>query len=260
MSSVLLCYLAALVILSVGFFVICLFLKKGLSAKWKAGPFFGGILLSAVYFLGALLLFRLCFANDMYYNTALYRILVGFVLLMIFCFIRFLILKLPFFDYDRENAGFSLAFGFGAAPAAFLWIYSLLMLVIVAANGIFNGPCIVEESGLLSFADNTVISVFRPVAGHISFAVLFSAYALLSVVLAWVIKKITDHAHRSVVNVIWAIAVMVLETVTVLPVLFMQLPHWSYPIIAVLCTVIAVALVKWMPIKKEESDYIKQFD
>lgn len=263
MTTVLLCYLAALVVLVGGFFGIRAFFKSTLRAKFKAGSFFGGMVLSVGIFLGMLLLFRICFSNNMYYNTKLYRTVVGFALLLLLSFVRFMIIKLPFFDRDRKNAGYSFAAGFGAAPAAFLGIYSLLMLLIVGGNGIFNGPCIAEENGLLSFADNTMISVFRPEAGHISFAILFIVYAFYSLLFADLIRKISDHVCRMGVGVWWLVFLMILDGIMILPVPFIGMygiSHWGLSVIGIICTAAAGLLMWKMPVKEEKKEYIRQFE
>ena len=263
MAKILICYFIAALVIGSGIFGLFAYLKKGLKACRKGGAFFGGMLSAAAYFLGMLLLFRVTFSNEMYYDTPFFRTVLGFVFIALLAMIRFFAVKKFFFDRDREDAGYSFSLGFGLAPGAFLGIYALIMFFVVGCNGLFNGPCVEEAEGLLGFADNTMISIFLPEAGHISFAVLFIAFAAFNLLFGKLIQKITDEPHRAVVNIGWAVMMLVLEAVLILPVPFIKmygLAHYGPSVIAVLCAVAAFLLVRFMPMIKKESAYIKQFE
>lgn len=263
MGKVLLCYGIALLLLAGGVYGSLLYMKKVLKAQWKGKAFFGGILIALCYFLGIILLFRFTFSSNMYYDTPFFRTVVGFLYLALLALVRFMILKFPFFNHYRESGGHSLSLGFGLAPAAFLSVYALLMFFVVLFNGIFNGPCIVESEGLLSFADNTMISVFQPVAGHVSFAALFAIFGFFNLLFSRLIERITNERISLAVAILWPVALFALEAIMLLPIPFIKmydLAHYALPIIAGICAGIAFLLVQFMPTKKKEAKYIKQFE
>lgn len=263
MGNVLVCYLITILVIFGGCLGSFAFLGKALKSAVKGGAFFGGMLLSVGYFLGMLLLFRVTFSNEMYYDTPFFRTVVGFVFLILLALVRFLVIKIPFFNRDRVASGHSFSLGFGMAPAAFLGLYSLIMFFVVAFNGMFNGPCIEEAEGLLGFADNTMISIFTPEAGHISFGLLFVAFAFFSLLFSWLIQRISDEPHRALVSFGWGAIMMALEAVMILPVPFIKmygLPHYALPVIGLICGAVAFLLVRFMPMIQKEGAYIKQFE
>ncbi len=263
MSLVLWCYLAALAICAAAFAALYIFQRKIQKIKLHTGFFFGGLLFSIAYFVGIMALFRMTFTSQDYYNTIAFRTMVGMVFLAILCFIRFLILKIFFFNHDRNEQGFSFSFGFGIAPSAFLAAYLLIMLIVVAFNGLFNGPCIVEENGCLSFADNTIISIFRPVSGHLSFAFLFLLFCGISYAFSLFIEKICARNYSPVIVVVWLILLLLPESVLVLVVPFMKMysfEHWHLLIIAFFCALASFLLVKFIPLEQKPESYTQQFE
>ena len=263
MTHILLCYLAALIICAACFAAIYIILKKAFKIQTRWAVFFGGVLFALAYYAGVMLLFQATFRTQQYYNTTAFRTLVGLVFLLLFCFARFLILHIFFFRQDREQQAFSFAFGFGFAPAAFLAAYLLIMSLVIAFNGIFNGPAVMEESGLLSFEDNTIISVFRPVLGHVSVALLFCFAAVLSITLCWFMRRISTRDYHPAIRTIWLILLLLVESAAVLPVPFMKmygLAHWQLPLIAAAAAGVNLLLVRMMPGERKTPHYSKQFE
>lgn len=263
MTDVLLCYLAALAICAGAFWSLLLLMKRGLHGRLRLGGFFGGMLFAIAFFLVMMLLFQGTFRTEQYYNTVIFRGVVGFVYLVLLCFARFLLVRLAFFGREREEQGSSFCMGFGCAPGAFLAAYLLIMGLVLAWNGLFNGPAIVEDNGLLGFADNTMISVFRPAAGHISFAFLFAFFALMGLSSGWFLQKITSRDYPTGVTVGWLVLLLVLESAAILPVPFIQmfqLTHWQPALIAGLCAAAHFVLVRFMPGEQKTVNYTKQFE
>lgn len=262
MTEILIYYIVSLLFLVGSIWGIgCLFKKQEMKMRW--GMFFLGILAAILYFAVVMVLFKLTFSGDEYYNTPLFRGTVGFVFIALLCLLRALILKGFFFGKYKEEQGLSLSFGFGIAPGLLLSFYLLIMAVVLAVNGIFNGPCVLEEGGYLSFADNTIITVFRPAAGHLSFAVLFVSFAVLILASGWLHKNISMTKRKMSVSIIWTIFLVVLEVLAVLPVPFFAmfgLSHWHVAVIGAIAAIAAVLLVRFMPRVKEEGEYTKQFD
>lgn len=262
MTSILLCYIIGFLLCAAGLSALYLLLKKKLE-KLRWGPFFIGVICAVAYFLIIMLLFRATFRSDYYYNTVAFRTLVGFVFLALLALARFLLVKAVFFSRYKEEQGFSFCFGLGAAPVAFLGIYLLIMTLVVAGNGIFNGPCVVESEGYLSFADNTIISVFRPAAGHVSFAVLFVALAGMFLISGGLLCRISIKRYHPAVSVAWVIFMMVLEAVAILPLPFVSmygLSHWQLALIVCVAAIISAVLLIVMPKERKPANYTKQFE
>ncbi len=262
MTEILIYYIISLLFLAGSIWGIGVFLKKQ-AIKMRWGMFFLGILAAVLYFIVVLVLFKLTFSGDEYYNTSLFRGTVGFVFIALLCLFRTLIVKGFFFGKYKEEQGLSLCFGFGIAPGLLLGFYLLIMTVVLAVNGIFNGPCVLEEGGYLSFADNTIITVFRPAAGHLSFAILLVSFIVLALASGWIQKNISMTKRKMSVSILWTVFLVVLEAAAVLPIPFISmfgLSHWHVAVIGTIAATFAVLLVRFMPRVKEEEEYTRQFD
>ncbi len=263
MTSLLLCYAAALVLFAAGFTGICFYFKRFLKTKPHWGMFFLGIIAAVVSAVAVMLLWRVTFRTDHYYNTPFFRTMVGFVYLVLLCLVRVLIVRGVFFANYREEKGCSFCFGFGAAPGLVLAAYLLIMLPVVGFNGLFNGPCTIAEEGYLTFADNTIITVFRPAAGHIFFALAFLFFAVMTVSTGVLLRKVTQQRCRPGVPVVWTILAVVLEAAAILPLPFFRmysLQHWHPALITGLLAAALVLLAWFVPKAREESTYTKQFE
>ena len=263
MIEILLCYIFAFLVCIAGLAGIYLFLKKKLQVKLHWGALSIGVITAVVYFFIIMLLFQATFRTEYYYNTPFFRSMVGGLFLALLALTRYMLVKVICFNRYKEDLGYSFSFGFGAAPAVFLAIYLLIMALVIAGNGIFNGPCVIEEEGYLSFADNTIISVFRPAAGHISFAVMFVLLPVMMLLSAHLLWRISEKKYNAAVSVVWVILFSLLETIAILPIPFINmyaLKHWQLLLIVAVTTAIGVILLKFMPKEKKPSNYIKQFE
>ena len=265
MTLAIICYLATALIIGATFYGLRLFMKKFLTTKWNAAAFFGGMILSVVYFVGMVLLLGVTIgksSNIQYYNTGSFKTLVGLGFMLLFGIARYLIIKLPFYNRHHESAGASFCFGLGMAPAAFIGIYCLIMTAGLAYNGIFNGPC-VQSGDQLIFSNVTQITVFAPLEGHITFGLFSTAYGFFNLIFAWFIHKLTKDKYRVSISGTFGFILMLLDALMVLTVPFFGLyglEHWQMPIIGAVCVAIGYALVRWMPKKQKKESYIKQFD
>lgn len=263
MTEILLFYIAALLVCALGFAATFIFLKNKLQAKFRWGSFFIGVIAAVVYFLIILLLFKASFSNDNYYNTAWFRALVGFVYVALLALARLMLVKGCCFNRYKEDQGYSFSFGFGCAPLAFLAIYCLIMIFVVGGNGIFNGPAVVEKAGYLSFADNTIISVFRPAAGHLSFAILFLFVMIMVIASGHCMHRLCEQQFSLAISVGWVVMLVVLEALALVPVPFItmfRLAHWQLAVIAGFSAAVSVVLAFFMPQKQKPANYTKQFE
>lgn len=263
MISLLLCYAAALLLFAAGFIGIFFGLKRSFKTKLHWGMFFLGIIAAVVTAAAVVVLWMVTFRSENYYNTPFFRTMVGFVYLALLCLVRLLIVRGTFFTNYREEKGYSFCFGFGAAPGLCMSAYLLIMLPVVGFNGLFNGPCTVAEEGYLTFADNTIITVFRPAAGHISFALAFLFFTVMTVATGVLLHKTTQQRCRRGVPVIWMILAVLLEAGAILPLPFFSmysLQHWHLALIIGILTAALVALAMFVPKAKEEITYTKQFE
>lgn len=263
MTEIMLFYIAAFLLCGLGFAALFIFVKNKLQAKLRWGSFFIGVIAAVVYFLIILLLFKASFSNDNYYNTPWFRALVGFVYVALLGLARLMLVKSCCFNRYKEAQGYSFSFGFGSAPLAFLAIYCLIMTLVVGGNGIFNGPAVVEKAGYLSFADNTIISVFRPAAGHLSFAILFLFVMIMIMASGYCMHRLSEQQYPLVITVGWVVMVVVLEALALIPIPFItmfRLAHWQLAVIAGFSAAASVALACFMPQKQKPANYTKQFE
>ena len=263
MTSLLLCYAAALVLFVAAFIGTLFFIKRFLKEKPHWGMFFLGIIVAAVSAAAVVVLWMVTFRTENYYNTPFFRTMVGFVYLLLICLVRVLIVRGALFGNYREDKGYSFCLGFGAAPGLLLTAYLLIMLPVVAFNGLFNGPCTVAEEGYLTFADNTIITVFRPAAGHVSFALAFFFFTVMTVATGVLLRKVTQQRCRPGVPVIWTILAVMLEAGAILPIPFFSmygLQHWHLPLIVGILATVLVLLARFVPEAQEEATYTKQFE
>lgn len=262
MIGIFLSYIGALLICIAGVISGILLLKKQ-KIRFHIGAFALGIITAILSVVAIILLFRLLFAGSDYYNTVFFRTMVGSVILSILCGLRFLLLKSTCFNRDREDLGYSFGFGFGFAPLLFVGLYLLIMTLILAGNCLFNGPCIIEEA-YLSFADNTIISIFRPVEGHLSFAFIFAYYAGLVWASCKWNEQLNLERYSTPVLILSSVFLFIFEGISLLLIPFMKmygLSHWQLAICIGVFFVLSVLLVCFVPKAKEkDSTYTKQFE
>ena len=254
-------YLSYLFALLLCFFAVFIFFRK---KKKSMLSFLIGFFSFVLYFVLLMALFHFTFKTPAYYNTPVFRVLIGIVFVFIVTLLRFWILKIAYFDRSNENQAESFFAGFGAAPAAGLGVYVFVMLLLITAHALFNGPAIVEQSGVLSFRDNTVISVFLPVTGHISFAFTFLFYRYLLASSGTIERKLLTGKHPIRVAVLWTVFSCVLESVCVVCIPFMKLlsiRHWHLALIVGFCAGLNYLLARFYPSANEKtSNYEKQFE
>ncbi len=237
-------------------------LRRLYGQKLCWGSFLIGILVAIGCLVGVLFLFRLSFADAEYYNTVLFRSLIGGVYLFLISGIRFLLTKSIFFNRYREPQGYSFALGYGLAPTLFLSLYLLVMTLALAYNALFNGPAVITNE-YLSFG-NTIFSIFQPVAGHISFAAVFALYLVIVLASFRLADKSTTKNYRAIFVVLWSVLVMLSEAVALLPIPFIkmyELSHWQLLLIVGPMAIVATVLCRFIPKRPEvETTYTKQFE
>ncbi len=261
MSSVILIYLVALLLGAGGLFGISYFLKKFKGTQFRKLWLFVGVILSIAYYGLELLLFKSTFSTIDYYNTQSFKIIVGFLFLMLFCLARLILTKVIFFNRQKTDSGLSFCLGFGSAWALLFTLYLLIFTFVLAYYGIFEGPCVVDTSGRLVFVDSTAISVFRPVVGHISFSVFFLSLAMICVSNGSLLAKMAKNTIHPAISATWCILLIAVESVTIQAVLYINaIPHWAIALNGVVMAAISVLLVQFIPIRKKEPDYTKQFE
>ncbi len=265
MSKILIFYIAGILVCILGFFAIKAVVERGLKTRIRWRSFFVGMLVSVLYFALALILIYVTFNNNYYYNTAFFRTMVGSLYFVLLALVRFCITKKFFYDQKKLSAGISFSFGFGFSPVLFLAVYLLLMLLIVSVNAIFNAPYVLEAEGYLSFADNTIISVFQPAAGHLSFALVFVGFDCFAVAFSAFIKKITTKHYHFAAVFGWVCLFLLLEAVSLMPIPFMmqfRLNHWQLALIEWVSVGLAIVLARFIPGGEPDPhpDYQKQFE
>ena len=200
--------------------------------------------------------------NGNFYNTPFFQAFVGTVYLILLAAFRNFLVKALFFNKYHENAGYSFCFGFGYAPAAFIGIFCMIMFLIVAGNGLFNGPATVLENGRLCFADNTIIEMTGPIWGYVTFGIITFAFSGVLVLCGNMLWKISEQKLGFWVSVIWFCAFTALEAsiVGLIHYILYGLNYWIAAMIALVILCFAVALIRFIPKKKKDSKYTKQFE
>ncbi len=265
MSKILIFYAVSILACVLGFFGIKTLVERGLKTSIRWRNFFIGMLASVVYFAGALVLIYITFNNNYYYNNAFFRTMVGSLYFVLLALVRFYVTKKFFYDQNKISAGLSFSFGFGFSPVLFLGVYLLLMLLIVSFNALFNAPFTLEADGILSFADNTLISVFQPADGHLSFALVFVGFDCFAVAFSAFIKRITSKHYHFGAVLGWTCLFLLLEAVALMPIPFMMqfgFRHWQLAIIEWICVGLAIVLALFIPGKEPDPhpDYQRQFE
>ena len=263
MGEVLIVYFLSLLLCAAGYVFGFKALKKKCENKIRFGALFCGVIASVAFLFLMMLLFKATFNNDNYYNTALFHGLIGSLYVFLISTVTSLLVKALFFGRYKSEAGYSFLLGFGAMPSAFLSVYLLIMSVSVVINGLFNGPCTVENGGLLHFEDNTMISVFQPVWGHISFAVLFLMLGFLFYWEGVLLQKISETKRSLGISILWICGFHILKAIAITVVPFMslfRLTHWQLAIIVTVFSLLSFVFVFFMPKAPEQTEYTKQFE
>ncbi len=261
MASVLLVYLAAVLLGVLGLIGLWQFLKRIKKVRIRWGFLVVGLVVSVLYYVLELLLFTSTFGDNIeYYNTLTFRIVVGFLFLAFFCLARLIITKKVFFDRRLHQNGLSFCYGFAGAWSALFTLYLFVMTLVLAYYGIFVG-LEADDAGRMIFNDGTAISVFRPLIGHLSFAVFFVSLAVIGVASGAFLAKIVEKKVRPVISAIWIVLLMLFESIAIQMVLYINaIPHWGIAINSVVMALLSVLLVRFVPIPKDAEPYTMQFE
>ena len=262
MVEIFLSYIGGLLVCILGVLGGLFWMKKE-GRRFFAGPFFIGIIAAVAVTGGGILLFGLLFKGVDYYNTVFFRTLVGSVILILICALRFLLIKSVFFNRYKEDQGVSFSLGIGLMPSLFLGVYLLIMSLVLAGNCLFNGPSMIAD-GYLTFADNTIISIFQPVLGHLSFSLAFFFYSVMVLCSSKWMEKMAVKRYAPVVLILWTVLLCSFEGIGILLIPFMKmygLSHWHLLLIFGIFAVLSVLLIWLAPsLKEKETIYTKQFE
>ena len=263
MIKVLIVYLISLLLCIGGFIPVVRQLRKKTEKKIRFASLFIGVIAAVAFFLVMTVLFRATFRNLNYYNTALFSTLVGTLYIFLMSIIVSVLIKCFLFDRYKSEAGHSFLFGFGVTPVAFFVIYIFIMFVSLVINGLFNGPCTVEEGGKLCFEDNTMISVFQPVGGHVSFAILFLVLLLVLYSEGVLLQKISEEKHSLWISVVWMCGFHLFKAlaITTIPFISMYgLKHWELALVVAILSAPCVLFARFLPKVVVAEEYTKQFE
>ena len=261
MASVLLVYLAAVLIGALSLFAIWSFLKKNKGIRIRRGLVAAGVVVSIVYYILELLLFTSTFGDNIdYYNTLTFRVVVGFLFLAMFCLVRIIITKKVFFNVRLKEQGLSFYMGFAGTWSALFTVYLFVMTLVLAYYGLFVGVETFDAERLV-FNDGTAIAVFRPLIGHISFAVFFASLGVIGMASGAFLAKIAEKKVRPFFSAVWIILLMILESVAIQMALYINaIPHWGVAANSVIMAALSVLLVRFVPTSKAPEEYTKQFE
>lgn len=263
MIEVLIFYFCS-VLAAVGAIVGGFFWFKKKEIKIRPAFLFLGIIVSIIYFVILLILFFSTFnaTSDQYFNTASFRILIGFVYVFALCITRSLILRGTVFVQEKREQGMSLAFGFGAGPALLLGIYLFMMAVVIIYNGIAHSPVEWNSDGYLLFSNNTIIGMIFPTpAAHLYMMLTFVSYLPTILANGWFYKQVSRRAISPVIVVCIAVGLALLETGAILPIPFINMnSYWGLTIIGGVVSLLSIVLVSFLPREKKPADYTKQFE
>ncbi len=263
MSEILLSYAGVALIAAAGLLLGLLFIVKRFKYPFKLGAFSVGIISAIGAFLCVFLLFKMLFNTNDFYNTMVYRVIVGLVILSIFAFLRFLLVRGVCFNRYREESGVSFSFGFGMAPLALFGIYSFILFLVLVFNVVFNAPYTFGEDGL-TFADNTMISVPIEAIGQVFYALALLFYETIVMVVALFMDRATKRPYRTWAFVVCAVLFFVLESAAILPIPFagaFGLLPWHIALILGIIALVAIAVLAVIPSQKtKKSTYTKQFE
>ncbi len=225
---------------------------------------FMGIIVSVVYFTVLLVLFFSTFnaTSEQYFNTGSFRLVIGFVYVLLLCLIRSLIIRGTLFAQEKREQGMSLTFGFGLGPALLLGIYLFMMAVVILYNGIAHPPAEWNADGYLLFSNNTIIGMIFPTpASHLYIVLAFIGYLAMVLANGWFYKRVSEQVISPVIVVLYAGGLALLETSVILPIPFIEMDaYWALTIISVVAALIAITLVYFLPKEKNPADYTKQFE
>jgi hypothetical protein len=249
---------------------IRLFKKKEIRLKIGAMLLGGGI--SVVYLLILFLLYWSTFnANiDGYFftnstaNNVLVIFLIGSAYVFVLSLVRSLILNAVYFSAKKRDAGFSFDFGFAAAPAMLIGILYFFNFCVKIYYAIFNGPAVwnIDEERFI-FGNNIALSpaLYTDPAKH--FYIMIALIAFFAILLsgAFIFEGIAKKEYKTIWASVGAGAVLLFESLFIASIPWCDFFGWL--LIAVLSIIVAagaVAIAHYLPRKKEQLGYTKQFE
>lgn len=199
------------------------------------------------------------------YNvTTAYKLtLIGVILSLIV--VLFVLFVHRFFIAGQRRGALSFAKGMGFGGVAAIGLYALMMLVMLVVQYFSSTLEYFDaETYVYVFSNETYISVFSPLAGHVSLAIIFVAIYYLFVFFADTMmafykekvklyKKILILAAQGLCIVIaWEITIYMRQ---------LSVAHWAAALICGFLCGISLLLRALLPVFAEKDQaYVKQFD
>lgn len=267
-------YFISLLVLVAAIIGITKYFKRK-SVKIKYGSVVCGVLISAVCLAIVFLLFTTTFnanfSSEIFVDstkaageTVALIILIGAVYIFVLSFIRSLLLNTLFFGKGKRETGLSFAYGFAISPAFLIGLLYLKEILLFSYYGIFHGPAEwIADEERFRFSDS---SAFNPALNteemdNFYLMLFLVALALIIFCNSIVFDRIVRKRYKFYWGLIAICIVFLMEAALFAQVPFCGLFSWlSLSLEAVLLAACCLLAVKFIPRKKEESSYTKQFE
>ena len=268
LSSAFICYaITVLVCIGVPCLVCAIASKRGY--KLSILHNIVGYLFFGIFFVGYYLVlgYHLAASDGVaeYYNTATYRVVIIALLTIFSTVLLWLFGMIVYMRRQAYKACLSFFAGFGNGGCLAVGCYALLMLVMLTIQCLSSSFVAFDtEVCAFYFSDGTYFSVFQPMSGHVSFALVALSFLAIAISFALILCRITSAQVPFWTTALAFVGLILLLGIFLVVLCFMPmfgLPHYLMAVIEVVCALISACLVRltYRFIKIPDQAYKKQF-
>ena len=246
--------------------VLFKFLKNKLNLS-KLHAFFGGVAF-IIAAIAALVLIKAAFSPDaMDYMTVylpqwIYKTSVLFVIFIVICILRYVIVNAFYFSKENESKGTSFLVGFGMAGGLFTALYCLYCFAYITITALGSDFVTLSDNSLLVFEDSTVISVFYPFSQHIAVSLLFTVYSAFMLVWSLFMSRHSKYPFKRGRTFVICLVTLACEAIMLI-VMLLSLSNLNLFVTLAICLLLCAAsfaCVNYLYKYNEVGDYENQFD
>ncbi len=263
-------YYAIAILISVALPILFVVLTKKKGYKLNVLHTFFGVVAFLVMFICYFLILKhhLSAADGVtnYYNSPAYRVGIIGLFTVFFAILLWIFGMLVYMRRQSYRSCISFFAGFGSGGCIMVGGYALFMFVTLTIQCLASSFQYFDTNvQAFYFSDETYVSVFLPMSGHLSFAVAAVCLLIIFVSFAWVMCRITSTVIPFKISLISFICLLISLTTFLLVLCFMRMiscPHYLMAIISLLCSGVSLLSVyfSYRFTNKVEGGYRKQFD
>ncbi len=267
--SAFICY-ALTVLIAIALPILCAVLARKKGYKINVLQMFFGFILFIISFVCYFLILKhhLSTADGVtnYYNSPAYRVAIIAMFTLFFAVLLWIFGMLVYMRKQSYKSCLSFFAGFGSGGCLMIGGYGILMLLSLTIQCLSSSYQYYDTKvEAFYFSDETYVSVFQPMFGHVSFAIAAICFLTILIAFAWVMCRITSINIPFKVNFFTFVLLLISITAFLIVLCFMRMfscPHYLMALISLFCAGISLLAVHFTYrfVSTNSGLYSKQFE